>query len=153
MDEVPPYLPWGSTFRVPKATDIMEHVRQHAELARTNTMHRVSSAFELADMARLQTGTVIRRASSFSMLSGGGNLREVYVRAAEQQEQVERSWQLAHALQALVLVCYSLAAFPYVATRAVMTAMWAILSRPDEAKWIAELAARDARQRGEAKAD
>lgn len=143
-EQLPPFLPFGVDFRVPTTADMLAVVHQHAEFVRSSTMHRVNSAFELADMARMQsvaTINTLQRTRSFSMLKE----RHTVLRATVEQH-VERSWALARAARGVVFAAFNVVAFPFSCTRAVFVALWAILSRPDEAKWIAECAAHDARE-------
>lgn len=143
-EQLPPFLPFGVDFRVPTTADVLAVVHQHAEFVRTHTMHRVNSAFELADLARMQSVATIetlQRTRSFSMLKE----RHTVFRA-KVEEHVERSWALAARGRACLVAAFNVLAFPWRCARSVVVALWAILSRPDEAKWIAECAARDARR-------
>lgn len=149
-EQLPPFLPFGVDFRVPTTADMLAVVHQHAEFVRSSTMHRVNSAFELADMAKMQslaTMETLQRTRSFSMLK-----ERHTVFCAKVDEHVERSWALARAARGCVVAAFAVFTFPLSCARAVAVALWEIFSRPDEAKYIAECAARDAR-RGDAKED
>lgn len=128
IDHLPEFLPFGTSFRVP---DIMALARHHSEALRTNTMHRVHSAFELAAVARLQTEQTIRRASSFSLLS---ELAEAA--HSQQEDMVQQSWRIVQAMRAAAAAAASVACFPLAFVRTVSAALWAIMWRPDERTFV-----------------
>ncbi|KAG8467597.1 hypothetical protein KFE25_006649 [Diacronema lutheri] len=141
--ELPPFLPFGTEFRVPTASGLMALARQHSETLRTSTMQRVHSAFELAAVAREQSQQTLRRASSFTMLP----LADAASALQQQHEEiVQRSWRLVRAVRTAVMTAVAVALFPWHVLCTVATAFWAILCRPSESMTIAQSAARDARR-------
>lgn len=134
--ELPGYLPFGTAFRVPDLG-----LAAMTETLRTNTMHRVHSAFELAAVAREETVQTIRRASSFQTLK---NLAE---QAQTQQEEiVQQSWRLVASMRAVASAMLSFFLFPFAFVRTIASVLIAIMCRPGEGRSIVECAARDARR-------
>ncbi|KAJ1623821.1 hypothetical protein T492DRAFT_1148309 [Pavlovales sp. CCMP2436] len=151
MEEVPPYLPFGSVFRVAMPVgEIIALAQQHIEVVCTQTMFRVNSAFELADMARQQSSATMRRATSnleLTMLTAHEELREKI------DEQVQRSWRLAQAARGALSLSMNFFLFPFHLTVSLGAAVWAIIRRPSEIMDVAECARRENARRAEAKMD
>ena len=139
MEDIPPYLPFGTQFRVPTPASIMAIARDHALIVRTHTLNRVNSAFELADLARQHSAATFKRASSYSMLDA------LAVKRVE--EHVQRSWRVVIAMRAAMVSCVNMLLLPFIGARAFLAALWAIVGRPAEDQSIAECGTRDTPQR------